>query len=97
MKILHVPQTAIPNRGKRSLIRRLGDESEPLDEAPASSDMLARKTQNNDKDTGNRDEQSSRKDGSRRDGSSRGAAAAAPERQREPAGADEARQDAEQR
>jgi hypothetical protein len=69
-----------------------GDEAEPLDEAPASS-AAGQEDANNDKDAGNRDEQSSGKDGGRRDGSSRGVAAAAPERQREPARADEARQD----
>ena len=71
-----------------------GDEPEPLDEAtPTRNDRQAdgdRDTE--EKDASNRDEQSSRKDGSRRDGSSRGAAAA-PERQRESAGADEERQD----
>jgi hypothetical protein len=63
-----------------------GDESEPLDEPPASRDGGQE-----DKDTSNPGEQSSRKDGSRRDGSSRGAAAA-PEREREPAAADRASQ-----
>jgi Malectin domain/Thrombospondin type 3 repeat len=63
-----------------------GDESEPLDEPPASRDAGQE-----GKDTGNPGEQSSRKDGSRRDGSSRGAAAA-PERERVPAAADSARQ-----
>jgi hypothetical protein len=69
-----------------------GDEPEPLDEVPVSS-TSRQEDANKDKDTGNRNEQSSRKDGSRRDGSSRGAAAAAPERQRESAAADGARQD----
>jgi hypothetical protein len=64
-----------------------GDEPEPRDEPPASRDA-----DQEDKDTGNPGEQTSRKDGSRRDGSSRGAAAAAPEREREPAAADRARQ-----
>jgi hypothetical protein len=68
-----------------------GDETEPLDESPASRNA-DQEDENNDPDTGNPGEPSSRKDGSRRDGSSRGAAAA-PERQRESAGADRVRQD----
>jgi hypothetical protein len=68
-----------------------GDEPEPLDEPPASRDA-GQEDMNKDQETGDSGEPSSRKDGSRRDGSSRGAAAA-PERQREPAAADRARQD----
>jgi hypothetical protein len=68
-----------------------GDEAEPLDAAPES-----RKSRQEGNDRGNErrnrgEEPSSAKDGSRRDGSSRGAAAA-PERQRESAEADEAPQ-----
>ena len=73
-----------------------GDEPEPLDEAPPTrNDRQADEDLDTEqeKDAGNRDEQSSRKDGSRRDGSSRAAAATAPERQRESAAADEERQD----
>jgi hypothetical protein len=67
------------------------DESELLDEATTSGDD--RQTdRNRTGDASNRDAQSSRKDGSRRDGSSRGAAAAAPERSREPAETDAAPQ-----
>jgi hypothetical protein len=68
-----------------------GDAAEPLDEAP---DSRKSRQEANDRarDGTNRGEQSSTKDGSRRDGSSR-AAAAAPERQRESADADEAPQD----
>ena len=73
-----------------------GDEPEPLDEGPASS-TGRQEDKNGDKEKGNdgnnREEPSSRKDGSRRDGSSRGAAAAAPERQRAAVAPDEARQD----
>jgi Malectin domain/Thrombospondin type 3 repeat len=68
-----------------------GDEPELLDEPPASQNA-GQEDENNDRDTGDSGEPSSRKDGSRRDGSSRGAAAAAPERQQESAGADRARQ-----
>ena len=69
-----------------------GDESDPLDEPSASRNADQEET-NEDKETGDLGEQSSRRDGSRRDGSSRAAAAAAPERQREPAAASTARQD----
>jgi hypothetical protein len=69
------------------------DEPEPLDQSPSSRDA-GQADKNKDKETGNPDEPSSRKDGSRRDGSSRAAAATAPQRQRKPAGADEAPQDA---
>ena len=86
MKTLHVPQSAIRNRRDAVDEPETGDEPEPLDEPPAS-----RNAGQEDKNETRRrtraiaGEQSSRKDGSRRDGSSRGAAAAAPERQRESA------------
>ena len=65
-------------------------DREQLDEAPASRDS---RQEDKNRDASNREEQSSRKDGSRRDGSSRGTAAAAPEGERESAGADEELQD----
>ena len=67
------------------------DEPEPLDEPPGSQ-AASQADESNDTDAGNPDAQPSRNDGGRRDGSSR-AAAAAPERQRQPAPADEATQD----
>jgi len=69
------------------------DESEPLDEATTSRNG-GQANQNRTEDAGSREAQPSRKDGSRRSGSSRGAAAAAPERAREPAEADAAHQNA---
>jgi hypothetical protein len=69
------------------------DESESLDEATTSRNG-GRADQNRTEDSGSREAPPSRKDGSRRDGSSRGAAATAPERQRDPAAADAPRQDA---
>ena len=69
----------------------LDEEPEPLDEQPTSGND---RQEEKDRDTGNSDENASRRDGSRRDGSSRAAAAAAPERQGAENGADEQRQDA---
>ena len=69
-----------------------GDEPEPLDEPPASR-AAGQDNKSKDTGTGDSDAQPSRNDGGRRDGSSR-AAAAAPERQRDSAAADEATKDA---
>jgi hypothetical protein len=69
------------------------DESEPLDETTTSQNGR-QADRNQTEDASNREAEPSRKDGSRRNGSSRGAAAAAPERPREPVEDDAARDDA---